>query len=84
MTTLYKGLQKGVPDLGFVTVEGVWPRLLKAAITKHIFCDCQHPCYTPGPASCLSKMRSPKEYVSVLLAVRTHPQPRHSGPTDLE
>lgn len=29
MPTLYKGLQKGVPGLGFVTGEGVWSRLLR-------------------------------------------------------
>lgn len=29
-------------------------------------------------------MRSLKEYVSVLLAVRSHPQPMHPWPIDLE
>lgn len=59
-------------------------QIAKAAITKHTLCGCQHSSYTPGPVPCLSKMKSLKECVSVLLAVTTHPQPRHPWPVDLE
>lgn len=59
-------------------------QIAKAVITKHTLCGCQHSGYTPGPVPCLIKMRSLKKCVSVLLAVRTHPQPRHPWPVDLE
>lgn len=60
-------------------------QIAKAAMTKHTLCDCPHSGYTPGPVPCLIKMRSLKECVSVLLAIRTsYPQLRHPWPVDRE
>lgn len=60
-------------------------QIAKGAITKHTLCGCQHSSYTPGPVPCLIKMRSLKECVSVLLAVRTsYRQLRHPWPIDRE